>query len=221
MKIPKTTRGILKHAKETSVYMAKDANKKGKPDLGIRWEQRAKYYEKLLARFTSREDGLEIPRRAFVSYSKNSATMHYKAVRNYLEKDGFDVKDGFQDHKKAEGKVLKTVLNQMRTCSLFIGILTQEYQYNHTGKMRWSPSIWSLAEIGMAISIGIPYILLVQEEIHEDCWRKVSPEKVHFHFNDDDFDNKCIEMIEMANNLFNAYAIRKGRTLNIENIRPW
>ena len=213
------TRAEVKRAMEGAIKLAQQASVEGLSQDKISWERRAKYFEGLLMELRQQEDGLGFPKRAFVSYSRRTGAMHFSILKKILTGSGFEVKDGFQSHEKAEGKVLKTVLNQLKTSTVFIGVLTRELQFNESGKMQWAPSVWSIEEVGMAIAIGIPYTLLIQDGIHEYFWSKVTPDREHIHFNDDTFEDSAREMAVLADNLWNAHVARRGQLLSLVSIR--
>lgn len=80
-------------------------------------------------------------------------------------------------------------------------LLTKEHRLiAKDGETLRVPSVWTMEEKGMALAMGMPFLLLLEEAIHNDFWPKTLLEKVHYSFNDHNYlENSRAVSNEVAN----------------------
>lgn len=180
---------VIEHAKESSE--AYDIRSK------IEWQNRRYFLDDLSIQFLERETGMPLPKIVFISYSYSTALIYYRHLEEILKQAGFNVITGFNPSEGDKGGVLTRVLTQIKRCSVYLGILTKEMKVStQNGEVRWAPSVWTIEEKGMALAFGKPFVLMVEEGIHEDYWRKTTPERVHELFNQQNFYGKALDVVE-------------------------
>ena len=108
-------------------------------------------------------------RKVFISYSGRQDPFK-TVVRRLRQTKVFEPVHAMKSD--GEPEVTPTILNKMRTCCLFLGILTREYDLDGTDSKgnKFAPGKWAMLEIGMALSFGLQPLLLVEEGIHRDYW---------------------------------------------------
>jgi len=140
--------------------------------------------------------------KVFVSYSGRKAP--FLRVLNRLHKHG-----AFQyvHAMKSEGEpeVTQTILHKMRTCCLFLGILTKEYELNREDEEgnHFGPGKWAMLEIGMGLGFGLRPLLLVEEGIHRDYWYDQPTGMIrHVKFTDNNLDARIEDVIKRLDDLY-------------------
>src|SRR5205085_10645014 len=109
-------------------------------------------------------------------------------MQNSLKRAGFEVVTGFQQHLGDNDNILTRVRSQLTRSDVYLGILTKEVEVRVAdAQVRWAPSVWTMEEKGMALALQKPFVLMVEEGIHEDFWRKTTPGSVHQIFNDNTY----------------------------------
>lgn len=132
----------------------------------------------------------------FVSYSKRSGAKYFSVVSSIAEEYNLEVLTGFD--RKREENVLHAVMKPIGEAAVFLSIMTEEYSIkmkNKKGRYMAAPSVWLLEEKGIALAMGKPFRMLVDEKIHEDFWRKTTPEKLASVFGPQNFEEKAREAI--------------------------
>lgn len=146
-------------------------------------EMRLSYFTHLSYELRKRAGRGGLKPRVFISYSKGVGAGYAAYVKKLLaEQHKCESITGFDKQPGDETEVLKRVLAGMAEASLYLGILTREYQIRQDGRETWAPGVWTVEEKGMALALRIPLVLLVDEEIDEDFWLKTTPGRVHFRF---------------------------------------
>ncbi|KYK38476.1 MAG: hypothetical protein AYK18_07325 [Theionarchaea archaeon DG-70] len=145
-----------------------------KEDLSMR----IKYLESLLNEYR-KEDRLREPK-VFISFSGEIGYKLMKQAHNSLRQtESFPGRPNFgvETGMKASGSpiVLDNITAHMEPCCLFLGILTKEYDLSTEDNEgnRGAPGAWVLYEAGMAISLGLRCVLLVESGIHKKFWFEV------------------------------------------------
>jgi len=169
MKNEKRTPEVIKKLREAhnkSIEIASDA-KDYDLTKWARWELRKEYLAKRLNYLSKiAKLGSSIPKRVFISYTKGNGDEYQKILKTELLRREFTVTDGFRFSKETGGVVLRSVLSQMKTASIYIGIYTKENQIDIEGSSYWMPSVWTIEEKGMALGLNMPVLLILEEGIH-------------------------------------------------------
>jgi hypothetical protein len=132
----------------------------------------------------------------FISYSKGTGGQYFEIASKIAAEHGFTVLTGFSN----EGEnVLGVVRDALGKASVFLGIFTPEYNINtikETAPAQTAPSVWLMEEKGMALALQKPFRLLVERTVHEDFWKRTTPDKLHTHFAPYEFHEKAEEAFE-------------------------
>ena len=186
----------LKDAKRKAVVKAMQANSGKDVTAKLAWEQRRRYIDSVLDQFQERSNATRAGRTVFVSYSTNTGKLYFDSLKERLAKNDFEVHTGFaRPPDRDDGSVLGRVLAQLRRCSLYCAILTKELEVDDKGTKRWAPSVWTIEEKGMALALGKPFVLLIDEGIHDNFWLKTVPHKLHFRFNSENYQERFDEAV--------------------------
>jgi hypothetical protein len=127
----------------------------------------------------------------FISYSVNMGSVYLNKIKPIAEEFGFTVLTGFD---RPEGdNVLRTVRNMIEDASVYLGLLTPEYSIKPIGRSaagsaRTAPSVWIMEEKGMAIALNKPVRLFIESTVHQDFWKRTTPDKLHNVFTPHDFE---------------------------------
>jgi len=178
---------LLRDTRNAVVVEATAAGKRG--DLGskVAWEVKRAFLERLIQEFKNATGDGE-GQAVFVSYSVNSGAKIFTYVREAMKRANLEVVTGFQEHAGDNDNILTRVRSQLSRSDVYLGILTKEVEVRTPDKqIRWAPSVWTMEEKGMALALQKPFVLMVEEGIHEDFWRKTTPGSVHQIFNDHNF----------------------------------
>lgn len=198
---------MLKEARNKVISRAAAAERLGNIDEKVRWEQRRTVLDEELVRIQMLGGDLP-PKRIFISYSTNSGLNYFQFLKKLLEESNFEVVDGFRETRGTEGNVLKMVLRQLKESTLYLAILSKEIRVQHGRHSRWAPGVWVSEEKGMALALEKPFLLLINQEIHDDFWRKTTPEKHHVFFADSDFHQRAEEVVTQANDRYDEYLLK-------------
>lgn len=178
----------LDNTKTQLINQAIEARKAGNAAVQDDTERRMNYISRLITDLGDREDHPAYRKRVFISYSSNTGSDYSEYIESQLRAvHHFDVVTGFSDLSEDDEVVLDVVLRALRTSSLFLGIFTKEYPIVHGGHTTWAPSVWTIEEKGMALALGLPFVLLVEEGVDEDYWKKTTPADRHFIFSKGSF----------------------------------
>lgn len=127
--------------------------------------------------------------RIFVSFAGEAGHQLHKialnGVRNTTVATGgprFEVSSGMR--RAGDPNVLEQIQLQMSPCFGFLGILTKEYVLSDGQTM---PGPWVIYETGMALAFRLRCVLLIEEGIHPDVWRKEVGHVRHVLFTKADF----------------------------------
>lgn len=196
MNSQKTIAALLGEARDRMVDQAARANRTHSASDKAEFERRRLYVSDMLEEFKSLESQVSPPKRVFVSFAKSTGMEAFEAVKARLESQGFEVATGFDRTKADRGYILRRVLTQMRRSTIYVGLLTKTLEVTSRDKKKLSaPSVWTVEEKGMALALGKPVVLMVEDGIHEDFWQKVLPHKVHHVFSAVDFQEKMEDLI--------------------------
>lgn len=150
-------------------------------------------------------EAIRIPEpRVFLSYAQRCQEYGKKAynvvsnskslARNLGSK--FHVETGFRINGEAE--VRDQVLRYLKSCCLFLGVMTAELRLDveHKADGIAAPASWVVIEAGMAEALGIPVVLLVERGVHSHYW--LMPFKIwrHIEFEKENFDFKLRDAVE-------------------------
>lgn len=182
------------------------------PTERIKWERRRAILDEELSRFELLTEGNSLPKRVFVSYSKSSGQVYFSYLKRLLTEKGFDVVTGFDDPPGTESNILKMVLKQLMRSSFYIAILSKEIQVVEGENKRWSPGVWISEEKGMALALEKPFLLLVHREVHEDFFKKTTPEKLHIFFTEENFEEMAQKIADRANDRYGEF-LRRAATV--------
>lgn len=128
-----------------------------------------------IQRQESLENKLRNPK-VFVSFAGDAGNQFLTEVSREIGKLKTDSGERFQAFNgmrmKGDPFVLTHIVETIRQCCIFIGILTKEYKLNSSDDEEgsYAPGSWVLLEAGMAISLGLRVIFLVEEGIHKNFW---------------------------------------------------
>lgn len=200
----------LHDARSKTIYRAVDTSRRGAAREKREWEDRRKYIDRLLNEFALLDKPEAIGRTVFVSYSDKTGSPYFEMLKARLLKDKFEIHTGF-DHpaQTDDGTILGRILTQLRRSSLYCGILTKEIEVREKdGVARWAPSVWTVEEKGMALALGKPFVLLVEDGVHEAFWIKTTPHKVHEVFRSDNFHDKLEHAVEALLARYNEIAMQ-------------
>jgi hypothetical protein len=192
----KSIEAVIIQAKSSVIQQEAAAEQVG--DLRTRAESRDRqiFLDNLLVEFGERKIGRIPSKSVFVSYSKETGGYYFDQLRPRLEAIGFEVVTGFQKALGDRDIVLTRILNQLRRSTVYLGLLTKEMRVKGPdNRNQWSPSVWTMEEKGMALALGTPFVLLVQEGIHNDYWLKTAPDRVHLTFTRMNFKDKVKEAL--------------------------
>ncbi len=198
--IIKQTRSIVIERARTS---AEDLDLKSK----IEWQNRRQFLDDLSQQFQEMKQGALPQRRVFISYSYSSGILYFEYLKMQLEKAGFEVVTGFDPAEGDKGGVLTRVLGQIRRSTLYLAILTKDMKVSTQGGDRWAPGVWIVEEKGMALALGKPFVLMVEEGIHDDYWSKTTAEIVHEKFNQQNFYDKVVDTIDELKKRYHEFEI--------------
>jgi hypothetical protein len=174
---------LLRERTAAALREAAAAQQRGDIAQKVDWDTRSRYLRELDTRFQSLAD--PDGRAVFVSYSVGRAQVYFELLKRGLQQSKFEVVTGFDRVEGDRGHVLARVRAQLARCHIYVAILTRELKVMSLGgETRWAPSVWTVEEKGMALGLDKPFVLMVEEGIHEDFWRKTTPERVHVMFND-------------------------------------
>jgi hypothetical protein len=134
----------------------------------------------------------------FISYSTTTGSDYYRIAEQIARDYGFRVITGFQDNEKSN--VLRAVIEAIRDSAVFLSIMTPEMWIRSRSidagwEDRTSPNAWLIEEKGMALALGKPFRLLVEESVHPDFWKRTTPEKLHTIFKAHTFSERAEEAI--------------------------
>jgi len=192
----KNNYGLLGNKRRQLIRKANEAKMEGLSEKKTDLEMRAKYLTSLRRTLADSERQLD-SQSVFISYSKRSCGLYFKDAKEIAERFDFQVVTGF-DRQKGEN-VLSEVIRTISSASVFLGILTPDYQIksiNDNDGMKTAPSVWLIEEKGMALALGKPFRLLVHESVHQDFWLRTTPGVLHTRFTDENFKEKTEEAIE-------------------------
>ena len=189
---------MLDRARQNTVNKAVEYDNKGEFKKKNSWMLKKKYYENLLKEVKNDFRKTKYPRSVFISYSKSHKD-YFEFIKGKLEEKGFEIITGFERREGTRGNLLKKVLKNLSLSSIYLGIFTAELQVidivdkesdyrSRKTKLKdieekWAPNVWTVEEKGMALALGMPFVLIVSEEIHENYWKKTTPGKDHIIFN--------------------------------------
>jgi hypothetical protein len=192
----KKVTNVLKDARSKTIEAAVQADNEERLRDKLEWQRRRQFLDQMIDDFKVGGMRSTPPKCVFVSFcATDDGQLLFGILKEKLEQKGFEVVTGFKTHEGDEGNVIKRVLGQLRRSSVYLGLLTKEMQVRGQDKKEyWAPSVWTTEEKGMAIALGKPFVLMVEQEILEDFWRKTAPEKAHIIFVRRDF----TEMADLA-----------------------
>lgn len=193
---------IIKQTRSKVIDRARASAEASDVKSKIEWQNRRQFLDDLYLQFQEKEQATPLLPRVFISYSFSTGVIHYEHLKRQLEQAGFEVVTGFDPAEGDKGGVLTRVLGQIRKSTLYLAILTKEMKVSTPSGDRWAPSVWTVEEKGMALALGKPFVLMVEEGIHEDYWRKTTPEKVHMQFNQQNFYDKADDTVEALKNRY-------------------
>jgi len=160
----------------------------------------------------SRREALPLPqpggKTVFLSFSVASGRVYFEAVSQALREAGFEVVTAFQPHPDDNSGVLRRIRWQLSRSSLFVAILTKDVQVRRPdGSLTWAPSVWAMEEKGMALGLQKPTVLMVEEGIDDDFWRKTTPERVHHAFNGGNYHEVARQVSDAVTDRYIALAV--------------
>lgn len=199
----RTIESVINQARGRIIKLASEADEAGNIRLKIDYQNRRAILDGLLRDLHDQRSGHEPSKSVFISYSTNSGSFYFKSLQEKLKTSGFNVFTGFEKELGDKGNLLGRILRQLRRSTVYLGLLTKEMRViGPRDNYQWSPGVWTVEEKGMAVALGKPFSLLVEEGIHDDYWRNTAPGKVHTMFNKDNFKEKADEIAETINDRY-------------------
>jgi hypothetical protein len=201
---------VLRSARSTAIDEAASAKTRQDYQDKVSWESRRAFLDQLSAEFASLgEDASD--KVVFVSYSVTSGTERFTRIEPLLKERGFEVTTGFRPHTGDNDNVLKRVQSQLKRSTVYFGLLTKELEVRvpNSSEWRFSPSVWTMEEKGMALALQKPFVLLVEAGIHEDFWKKTAPERVHHIFTAETFMEQAKAAADAAEERFLEWKLRQ------------
>lgn len=202
-----TSLTLIAKARSGLVQQATEAGRRGDHSAKADAEMRVRLLNRLSGELREPLRTASTDLTVFIAYSNSSGKRYYEVAKRIAEEQGFQVIDGFT--RNMEESVLKGVLSSIGVASLFLGILTPEYKIgpleaNSSGQdpSQTAPSVWVIEEKGMALALAKPTKLLIQETVHDDFWRRTTPDKLHIKFTEDTFEQKAVEAIDSLHSRF-------------------
>jgi hypothetical protein len=204
---------LLRAARATAIDEAVAAANKGEPPrVKVNWEVRRDYVQRVLLNFDAlaEEAGGKV---VFVSYSKATGAEPFGYLSSLLDQRKFEVATGFQAHREGKGRVLRQILGQLSRCAVYVAIMTKELEVRaSSGDPSWAPSVWIVQEIGMALALRKPFVLMIDQAIHEDYWRKVLPDRLHHMFEESTLKAVTENVVEEIEDRYSEAALRHTST---------
>jgi hypothetical protein len=131
----------------------------------------------------------------FISYTKPKDDNLFEITKKCAEHHGFSVVTGFDNDRRTSDNVLRLVRDAIYEASVFLCIMSPVYEIKRGNEVDWAPSVWLIEEKGMALALGKPFRLLVQENISRDFWARTTPEKLHSIFKRELFHDAAEEAV--------------------------
>jgi hypothetical protein len=127
-----------------------------------------------LLREEERQNRLVRPR-IFLSFAGKGQTLVKDVIRSLRKTPvpGSDQTFGVENGMKIEGDplVLAHIRERIEPCFVFLGIMTREYQLGGSSEGQYAPGAWVLLEAGMAASLDLDVLFLIENGIHDSFWR--------------------------------------------------
>lgn len=179
----KSISSTLRDARNKVISLATEAATEGNTALKIEWQRRRAFLDSQILEFKNMQEGFRPKQSVFVSYNVKN-TVVFNIIEQRLRDATFEVHTGFQKSDGDRGNVLERVRAQLDKSTLFLGIFSKDAQVlDPDGEHQWAPSVWSVEEKGMALALGKPFVLMVEEGVSEKYWSKTTPHKVHYMYN--------------------------------------
>ena len=144
-------------------------------DEVIALDQRIEYLDVLELRYIV-ENKLIHPK-VFISFAgKVGEKLMHKAfgeIRKMKAPDtgtSFLVETGMG--KRGEPEVMRHIVDKIKPCCIFLGILTREHSLQNSDDEHnsYAPRSWVLFEAGIAIGLGLRIVFLVEDGVHKNFW---------------------------------------------------
>ncbi len=207
---------LLGHTRSQLIRSAQEAKSDGLHEKKTDLEMRIKYITALRLNLNKPERALALPS-VFISYSKRSCGLYFENAKEISEKFGFQVFTGFDCPQ--EDNVLTEVIRSINKASVFLSILTPDYEtksVDGNNEMKTAPSVWLIEEKGMALALGKPFRLLVHKSVHDDFWLRTTPGVLHTRFSDENFKEKTEEVIKALLNRYDELLLKELNTPDFE-----
>jgi len=216
-KLSESTIKLLNKSLQKAIENAAKAKANNEDRKWAIWERKKEYINNQIKYFTRLKNGAEPPKRVFISYTKAKGSEYHQLLKEKLEAEGFTVTDGFNHDPSSRGNVLRNILNQLENSSLYVGIFTKESEIKINGKEFWAPSVWTIEEKGMALGLRKPVLLLVENLIHDDFYRKTTGAFHAFKFNNyEHFKGEIIENVLLHLSIRYHDLIKKSVDINLD-----
>lgn len=176
---------LLAEKREELISEAVVARSQGREREKQQLTNRRVVIDHLIRRFEKFSTGRAIPKRVFVAFADRNG----RALKNLLAKllgkedGGFSVVTGFDDPTTPQENILKKVLTHLNNVSVFVGILTPDVLVDAQHDT-YAPSVWVTEEKGMALALGLPYLLLIHEKVDAHHWEKTARGQEVYRFTD-------------------------------------
>lgn len=201
--LPKNVLTALKDSRSNVIELATIAADARDLKSRIEWESRRAFLDELILLFTKMKEGYRPQKRVFISYNVRTGGLLFGNIKKELEGSGFEVLTGFQESEGDQGNVLERVMRQLKKSTIFLGIFTKDTEViGEKGEHQWAPSVWSIEEKGMALALGKPFVIMIEEGIHQIFWSKTTPHKVHYLFNSSNITDVCHTIIQVVNDRY-------------------
>jgi Histidine kinase-, DNA gyrase B-, and HSP90-like ATPase len=120
------------------------------------------------------------PNSVFIAYGYDRDTVELvNPFKEMLVEAGVKVIDGKVDRV---GSLSKLILERLRSCSMFVGILTARDKIEHQEKA--ITSTWVIEEKGAALAMGLPVLLIVDRGVSERFFGNMEGDAVRLEVED-------------------------------------
>jgi hypothetical protein len=165
---------LLKDARVEVIRAAAQAKINSDAEAKIEWEYRRKFLDDQAEMFQKRKP-IPPAKSVFVSFSKRTGGQYFSLLQAKLNDHGFIVNHGFNPVAGDEGYVLKRVLGQINSSTLYVGILTKEMRViSNDGEEKWAPSVWLVEEKGMALASNKPFAFMIERGLSQEFWKNIN-----------------------------------------------
>lgn len=184
MKLIDVTSRLLENASRSAQRKYEKSKELNNVQKKKHWQKVKVYLENAKMRIANASQLPGLSKTVFIAYSERTGGEYCILLKEELEKKGFTVLTGFMKAEKNEGMLVKNVLNHLHQCTVYVALLTRVHAIKGVGEdIKYCPGAWVIFEAGMAIALNKPFVLLVENGIHDDFRKNVVSAYRHLQFN--------------------------------------